>query len=251
MRLDPGYVCGVPVAFARPGHDVQPPLDTSNSAQRLVFSVQTTHILGDTLNSGRTLLLAAAGLMATTMVACAPASSTTEGSSVSPSESVAADSFAAGLKGSWSCVKQGEGTFGLIEDGGDSSGSGFSLSNNGTYELAVGEGQWEVADVPRKYGSYEETRSSGTYELEGNKLVFKIEKYEYADGTIEKPSHTLTRETLGKTFTVNALPSKFSERGFPEIRDTNSDEPLRYMPTSMGFSLQRSETTSLECIKGK
>lgn len=184
------------------------------------------------------------------MVGCTPASSTTVSPPVSPSTAADPDSFATGIKGSWSCVKQGEGTFGFIEDGRDSSGNGFSLYNNGTYELSVGDGQWEVADVPRKYGSYEETRSSGTYELEGTKLVFKIEKYEYADGTIEKPSHTLTRDTLGKTFTVNAVPSKFSERAFPESRDTSSDEPLRYMPTSTGFSLQRSDTTSLECIKG-
>jgi hypothetical protein len=41
---------------------------------------------------------------------------------------------------------------------------------------------------------------------------------------------------------------KDSERDYPQIEDTNYKDPVRYIPTPTGFSLQRSSNTSLGCI---
>lgn len=195
-------------------------------------------------------MLAFAGVLLTGMVGCAPASSGTSAATTEAAASAAstvdADSFKSKLKGDWKCAKKGTGSFSFLTD--DGTKTGFSLYDNGAYELSIGDTDWRVANVPWKYGDFDETRSSGTYTLDGTNLVFKIEKYEYMDGTIEKPSHTLSRDSIGKTFTVSGVPLKFSERAYPQIKDHNHKDPARYMPTPTGFSLQRSSETSLDCI---
>jgi hypothetical protein len=61
------------------------------------------------------------------------------------------------------------------------------------YELSLGDTDWKVANVLWYHGDFDEMHASGTYTFHGNNLVFKIEKYEFLDGSHEKGSNTLYR----------------------------------------------------------
>lgn len=156
------------------------------------------------------------------------------------------DTLREAIKGDWKCSPTGDGFMFAFES--DDSGAAFGVYSGASYELKIDDKTWKVAEIPQSM-AYQELDSSGTYTLDNGKLVFRIEKYGYADGSDSSHGYTPDQRSIGKDFTISDLPAKLSERGSPKIKDHNFSGPARFTPIAQGFRIQRTDASYLDCVK--